>query len=266
MIMKLLKRIAVFSFLSVCVLSLSVNKTYASPVTISQTGSVVTATNGMLTITYDLSIGKGNCSAGSTSIISNFYSDYGVSGSSTRISSYDSGTRTASWVSIGTDGYGSSGKKLTITNSLTSGSTIILNLTLYSDKPFALASMTVNKGTSQTLNFLEAIAAQNLDIGTGSDKRIYTTPYNNNYDFGVAPVNDFGNSENQVDRTSTTTTTWSAFDGTSFWVAAMFDNTNKQGFIAGAATTVNWKPYQYLQRTARSRQLLAEAKRWHEKR
>jgi hypothetical protein len=246
MIMQLLKRIAVFSFLSVCVLSLSVTKTYASPVTISQTGSVVTATNGMLTITYDLSIGKGNFSAGSTSLISNFYSDYGVSGSSTRISSYDSGTRTACWVSIGTDGYGSRGKRLTITNSLTSGSTIILNLTLYSDKPFALASMTVNKGTSQTLNFLEAIAAQNLDIGTGSDKRIYTTPYNNNYDFGVAPVNDFGNSENQVDRTSTTTTTWSAFDGTSFWVAAMFDNTNKQGFIAGAATTVNWKSYQYL--------------------
>jgi len=58
MIMQLLKRIAVFSFLSVCVLSLSVTKTYASQVTISQTGSVVTATNGMLTITYDLSIGK----------------------------------------------------------------------------------------------------------------------------------------------------------------------------------------------------------------
>jgi hypothetical protein len=115
----------------------------------------------MLTITYDLSIGKGNFSAGSTSIISNFYSDYGVSGSSTRISSYDSGTRTASWVSIGTDGYGSSGKKLTITNSLTSGSTIILNLTLYSDKPFALASMTVNKGTSQTL-FTAALASNNI--------------------------------------------------------------------------------------------------------
>jgi alpha-galactosidase len=100
MIMRLLKRIAVFSFLSVCVLSLSVTNTYASPVTISQTGSVVTATNGMLTITYDLSIGKGNLSAGSTSLIGNFYSDYGVSGSSTRISSYDSGTRTASWVAI----------------------------------------------------------------------------------------------------------------------------------------------------------------------
>ena len=111
MIRQLLKRIAIVSLWSVCVLSLSITKTYASTVTISQTGSVVTATNGMLTITYDLSIGKGNFSAGSTSLISNFYSDYGVSGSSTRISSYDSGTRTASWVSIGTDGYGSKWQK-----------------------------------------------------------------------------------------------------------------------------------------------------------
>ena len=100
MIRQLLKGIAIVSLWSVCVLSLSITKTYASTVTISQTGSVVTATNGMLTITYDLSIGKGNLSAGSTSLIGNFYSDYGISGSSTRIGSYDSGTRTASWVAI----------------------------------------------------------------------------------------------------------------------------------------------------------------------
>jgi alpha-galactosidase len=247
MIKHALRRLTRLSLLSLLFFwLLSAEKTYASTVTISQSGTVVTATNGMLTLTYDLSTGKGNFNAGSTSLISGFYSDYGVSGSATRISSYDSGTRTASWVSIGTDGYGASGEKLTITNSLASGSTIVLYLTLYSDKPFVLARMAVNNATSQTLNFLEPIAARNLDIGTGSDKRIYTTPYNNNYDFGVAPVNDFGNSENQVDRTSTTQTTWGPFDGTSFWVAAMFDNTSKQGFIAGAATTVNWKSYQYL--------------------
>jgi hypothetical protein len=51
MIKQLLKGIAIFSLWSVCVLSLSVTTTYASPVTISQTGSVVTATNGTLAVT-----------------------------------------------------------------------------------------------------------------------------------------------------------------------------------------------------------------------
>jgi len=163
MIKHALQRLASLSLLSLlCFLLLSAQKTYAAPVTVSQSGTVVTATNGMLTITYDLSTGKGNFNAGSTSLMSAFYSDYGVSGSATRISSYDSGTRTAGWVSIGTDGYGTAGEKITITNSLASGSTIVLTLTLYSDKPFVLARMTVNKATSQTLNFLEPIAAQNF--------------------------------------------------------------------------------------------------------
>ncbi|OCT10640.1 coagulation factor 5/8 type domain-containing protein [Paenibacillus pectinilyticus] len=246
MIKKSLLAIAVFAVMFVGLLQAGATKALAATVNISQTGNVVTASNGTLTITYDLSTGKGNFSSGSTSIISNFYSDYGVTGSSTRISSFDAGTRSASWATIGTDGYGINGKKLTITNTLTSGSSIILYITLYENKPFALASMTVTKSTSQSINFLEPIAANNLDIGTGTDKRIYTTPYNNNYDYGVAPVNDFGNGENQIDRTNTSTTTWGAFDGTSYWVAAMFDNTSKQGFIAGAANTPNWKSMQYL--------------------
>lgn len=218
----------------------------AASISISQAGNVVTATNGTLTLTYDLSDGKGDFKAGSTVILSDFYSDFGTAGSSTRISSYDVGTRTASWVSIGTDGYGSGGKKLTITNTLASGSTIILRITMYKDKSFIIADMTVNKSTSQTINLMEPIAANNLAIGAGSDKRIYTTPYTNNYDFGVAPVNDFGNSQNGNDRTYGTAETWDAFNGTSYWVTSVFDNANKHGFVAGAATTFKWKSMQYL--------------------
>ncbi len=176
MIKHLMKGIVIVSLLLIGLLSFNNAKTFASTVIISQTGSVVTATNGTLTITYDLSTGRGNYNAGTTGIISNFYSDYGVTGSATRISSYDPGTRTASWSTIGTDGYGINGKKLMITNTLSAGTTIILYITMYENKPFILTSMTVNKGTSQSLNFLEPIAAQNLDIGSGSDKRIYTTP------------------------------------------------------------------------------------------
>jgi hypothetical protein len=45
MIRQLLKGIAIVSLWSVCVLSLSITKTYASTVMISQTGSVVTASD-----------------------------------------------------------------------------------------------------------------------------------------------------------------------------------------------------------------------------
>jgi alpha-galactosidase len=116
MIKQWLKAIALVSLLFTGLLPFGVTKTSAATVTISQTGTVVTATNGTLTISYDLSTGKGNFNAGATSIMSNFYSDYGVNGSPTRISSYDAGTRTATWATIGTDGYGTNGKKLTITN------------------------------------------------------------------------------------------------------------------------------------------------------
>ncbi|MFF2093381.1 discoidin domain-containing protein [Paenibacillus sp. NPDC058174] len=222
----------------------------ASAVTISQSGTIVSATNGFLTLNYDLANGKGNFSAGSTVILSDFYSDYSVAGNSTRISSADPATRTASWAATGNDGYGANGQRLTITNQLNSGSTIILRISMYEDKSYILTDMTVNNGTSQNIDFLEPIAANNLNIGAGSDKRIYTTPYTNNYDFGVAPVNDFGKSQNGYDRPYGAGETWAPFNGTSYWVASVFDNTNKHGVVAGAATTFNWKSMQYLRQAA----------------
>ncbi|MBB6729849.1 discoidin domain-containing protein [Cohnella sp. CBP 2801] len=218
----------------------------AATVAVSQSGSVVTMTNGTLTVTYDLSDGKGDFMSGSTTIMSDFYSDYSVTGASGRVSSFDAGTRTASWASIGSDGYGANGTRLTLTNSLSAGSTIILHITMYEDQSFILADMTVNNGTSQSLNFMEPIAGPNLDIGAGSDKRIYTTPYTNNFDFGVAPVNDFGNSQNGSERLPGSSEAWTTFNGTSYWVASVFDNTNKHGLVAGAATTLKWKSMEYL--------------------
>ncbi|OPH60283.1 coagulation factor 5/8 type domain-containing protein [Paenibacillus ferrarius] len=202
---------------------------YAASVSITQTGQVVTATNGALTITYDLSTGRGNLSSAGITILANFYSDYAVSGNATRINSYDAAARTASWTSIGSDGYGTGGYKLTLTSNLNSGSTIVLNIYLYADIPYFLTDMQVQKGTSQTLDFLEPIASQNLAIAAGSNKKVFTTPFTNNNDFGVAPVNAFG-----------------SFTGTSYWVTSVFDDTTKNGFVAGAATVKNWVSAQYL--------------------
>ncbi|TFE28610.1 discoidin domain-containing protein [Cohnella luojiensis] len=238
------------SLLLSVLLPFGAGRSFAAAVTISQTGNVVTASNGVIKVNYDLSTGTGNFKEGSTTLIANFNSDYALNGTSTRYRSSDPATRSASWTTIGTDGYGTNGKMLTITNSLASGSTIVLRIAMYENQSYIIADMTVSNGTSQTINFLEPIAANNLDIGSGSDKRIYTSPYTNNYDFGVAPVNDFGNSQNGYDKPFGVSDTWSAFNGTSYWVASVFDNANKHGIVAGAATTQTWKSMQYLQQAS----------------
>ncbi|SDW47288.1 discoidin domain-containing protein [Paenibacillus sp. CF384] len=229
-----------------------INVAEAKPtkVSVGQTGSVVTADNGAIALTYDLATGRGSFKQGSTTLISNFYSDYELYGTSSRIHSYDPGTRSAKWEAIGNDGYGKHGERITIKSVLDSGSTITLRLTMYEDQPYFLSDMTVSNAASQTISVLEPIASDNLDIGSGTDKRIYTTPYTNNYDFGVAPVDNFGKSQNGYDRPYGVEDQWSAFNGTSYWVAAVFDNTAKNGIVAGAATTKAWKSMQHLGQAA----------------
>lgn len=206
----------------------------AAAVTIVQNGTVVTATNGNYTVAYDLSTGKGNLSYGSTVLIRNFYSDFAIDGQAGRIYSYDGGTRTASWTSIGNSGYGTGGYRLTVTCALSSGYTIKTYFDFYADNRFFLVNMDVTKAAAMTVNFMEPIAADNLDIGSFSDEKIMSTPYTNNEDFGVCPVNSFGN-----------------FNGNSNWVCSVFDDSGKAGLVAGAATTARWKSCQYL-RTAAS--------------
>ncbi|MBO7742972.1 discoidin domain-containing protein [Paenibacillus sp. MWE-103] len=222
----------------------------AERIKVSQTGNIVTAVNNKIAVSYDLSSGRGSFKQGGTTLIADFYSDYELAGSTDRIHSYDPGTRTAAWSSVGSDKYGKNGQRLTITNALDSGSAIVLRLTMYDNQSYLLADMTVNQAASQAVAVLEPIAADNLDIGAGADKRIYTTPYTNNYDFGVAPVNDFGKSQNGYDKPAGVNDVWGPFNGTSYWVAGMFDNAGKQGVIAGAATTTNWKSMQHLGQAA----------------
>lgn len=241
-----IKVLMLFSLMLTALLPSGVRPAFAAAVSVSQTGNVVTASNGDITVTYDLSTGKGTFAAGATTLIQDFYSDYALHGSATRYKSTDSAVRTASWASIGTDGYGSNGQLLTITNALASGPTLTLRIAMYEDRSYVIADMTVSSASPLTIDFLEPIAANNLDIGSGTDKRIYTTPYTNNYDFGVAPVHDFGYSQNGDDRPYGQPESWSPFSGRSYWVAAMFDDASKKGVVAGAATTQKWKSMQHL--------------------
>jgi len=133
---------------------------------------------------YDLSIGKGNFSAGS----------HDISATSTRTTVYREVRRESAPTDSGTIGrqlgidryrrYGSSAKThdyefayIGLHNHPQPDALAIKR---------SLASMTVNKGTHNP-QLSRGDRSANLDIGTGSDKRIYTTPYNNNYDFGSLP-------------------------------------------------------------------------------
>ena len=106
--------------------------------------------------------------------------------------------------------------------------------------------MQVHHPDVQAIEVMEPLSANHLDIGIGTDKRVYTTPYTNNFDIGVAPVDQFGMSQNGADRFHGEELTWEKFNGISHWVSAVFDNEAKQGFIAGAATVQNWKSSQKL--------------------
>ncbi len=225
---KLSRLLCVLTILSLILVS--VPMVAHAAVSISKTGNIVTASNGVYTLTYDLSTGRGSLAYGSTTVINNFYSNFRLNGSGTRINSYDAGTRTATWVQLpANDGYGSSGWRLTFTCTLNSGYTLRTYINVYDNNRFILADMDVSKTASMTIDLMESVAADNLNIGNFTDERILTTPYTNNTDFGVCPVNNFG-----------------TFDGTSYWVCSVFDNAGYAGFVAGAATTPNWKSSQKL--------------------
>ncbi|MDQ8739149.1 discoidin domain-containing protein [Paenibacillus sp. LHD-38] len=213
---------------------------------IDQKNGIVQASNGHYTLTYNLSTGQGNVTWDDRKVLQNFNSNYKLAGNDTRFRSSDPAVRTAEWSKIGDEGYGRDGVKLTIRNKLNAGSTIVTHFYLYSDKSYFLTDMSVVSPSSQTVEIIEPISSSFLDIGSGTDKRIFTTPYSNNFDFGVAPVDDFGNSQNGADRFEGEQLKWEPFNGISHWVAAMFDNTSKQGFVAGAATVKNWKSSQRL--------------------
>ncbi|WP_240703138.1 discoidin domain-containing protein [Cohnella luojiensis] len=213
---------------------------------IEQNNQVVSAENGEYTFTYDLDSGLGSVAWQGKTVLRDFHSNFKLSGNDARYRSTDPAKRTAEWHDIADDGYGKGGVQLTIGSVLESGFTIQLDLYFYPDKSYFLTDMSVMGPASQSIEIMEPVSSSFLDIGTGNDKRVFTTPYSNNFDFGVAPVNDFGNSQNGADRFEGEQLKWEKFNGVSHWVAAMFDNSGKQGFVAGAATVKKWKSSQRL--------------------
>ncbi|WP_309119999.1 discoidin domain-containing protein [Paenibacillus sp.] len=221
-----------------------------TPVSVEEKDGVVTATNGSYTVAYDLATGLGSVAWNGQLAIRDFHSNYKLAGTQARFRSSDPAARTAAWEGIETNGYGSDGVRLTISSALEAGPTIRLSLELYPNRAYFLTDLTVESPDALDIEILEPIAAPFLDIEAGTDRRIFTTPYSNNFDFGVAPVHDFGHSQNGADRFEGEQLRWEPFNGVSHWVAAVFDNAGRQGLVAGAATAVNWKSAQKLGQAA----------------
>ena len=156
---------------------------------------------------------------GRTDVLHDFSSDIKFAGDDARYRSSDPAKRTADWDKLPRDGYGKDGVKLAIRSVLDSGPTLTLNLYLYPDEAYFLSDLDVVNPAGKAVEVLEPVAASNLDIGAGADKRVLTTPYTNNFDFGVAPVNDFGSSQNGADRYEGEQLKWEPFNGISYWVS-----------------------------------------------
>lgn len=211
----------------------------------ARNGNIVQASNGRHSLVFDLAQGTGSLSWDGLPVVPQFEASFREKGGETR-STRDAVESSAEWTKLKPDNYGKNGRKLTIHSQLETGEQIDLNFYLYPKVSFVLTDMQVQRADGLTVEELTPMDAQRIEIGAGDAKKIFTAPYSNNFDFGVAPVDDFGKSQNGADRFAGEQLTWDDFNGISHWVAAVFDNENKHGFVGGAATVQNWKSSQKL--------------------
>lgn len=209
-----------------------------------QQGENVTVQHGDYTLRFNLHNGEGDLQWRDTPLIRHFSSEAQLQ-NSTVLSSKQAKTRTLRWETLADKRWGH-GNKLVLVSKFTNGQTLTTDFWFFDNAPWLLSDINVTAATPLTVTKLTPIAAAFADIGAGNDKRIYTAPYSNNFDFGVAPVDHFGQSQNGTDRFADPKEPMVPFNGISHWVTALFDNQNNHGLIAGAATVEKWKSSQLL--------------------
>lgn len=211
----------------------------------NQQGSKVTVRHGDYTLRYNLGNGEGDIQWRDTPLITGFHSEAQLQNPTQTLDSQQATQRTSTWQSVHDKRWGQ-GNKLILTAHFADGRTLTTDFWFFDSSPWLLSDMAVSAPTALTVTRLTPLDAAFADIGKGRDKRIYTTPYTNNFDFGVAPVNQFGLSQNGADRFANPQEPMVKFNGISHWVAALFDNQNRHGLVAGAATVQKWKSSQRL--------------------
>ncbi|MDN8599150.1 hypothetical protein Q0A17_06980 [Citrobacter sp. S2-9] len=210
-----------------------------------QQGNHVSIQHGDYTLRYNLEKGEGDLLWRSTPLITQFHSEAQLQRPTYTLNSTQATQRTPQWQTV-TDKRWGQGNKLVLTSRFADGQTLTTRFWFFDRSPWLLTDMEVSASSALTVTKLLPITAAFADIASGDDKRIYTTPYTNNFDFGVAPVNQFGQSQNGTDRFANPQEPMVTFNGISHWVTALFDNQNHHGLIAGAATVQKWKSSQQL--------------------
>ncbi|MCS2168706.1 hypothetical protein [Scandinavium manionii] len=211
----------------------------------SRRGAQVTVHHGDWTMQYALDKGTGTLTWHQTPVLKAFHSEALRKGEMAALNSEQAASRDANWEKI-IDPQRRPGEKLTLTSRFADGATLALHLWFFNDTRWFLSDLTVTAASEMAISRLAPIVSGFADIGPANDKRIYTTPYSNNFDFGVAPVNDFGLSQNGTDRFANPVEPMVKFNGVSHWVTALFDNQSRHGLIAGAASVQKWKSSQKL--------------------
>lgn len=212
----------------------------------SQQGPLVTVRHGAWTLRYDLNQGSGDLNWQQTAVLKAFHSEALLAGDAAPVlNSEQAVSREAQWDKI-QDPQRGKGEKLTLTSHFNDGSSLRLRVWFFQDTRWFLNALEVTSDNALEVKQLTPITSRFADIGPGNDKRIYTTPYSNNFDFGVAPVNRFGLSQNGTDRFDHPVEPMVKFNGISHWVTALFDNQSRHGLVAGAASVQKWKSSQQL--------------------
>lgn len=230
-------------FYGLVMLILSMTTAHAADFT--QQGQHVTMHHGAWTLRYDLSLGSGDLLWQKTLVLKAFHSEALLAGTASTLNSEKAVVRHAQWNKV-QDKQRGAGEILTVQNRFSDGTSLTLRVLFFDDTRWFLSDLQATADRPLEVSKLIPLTTGFADIGPGHDKRIYTTPYSNNFDFGVAPVNQFGLSQNGTDRFANPVEPMVKFNGISHWVTALFDNQNRHGLIAGAASVQKWKSSQQL--------------------
>jgi alpha-galactosidase len=201
--------------------------------TVSRSGSIVTVTNGNLSVRYDLERGLADYAWGERTVIRNGYSSAVLTDAPGRtVYSFNAGERTVE-EAVFTDAAGK-GVVLRVATALRDADvTLVQQFFIYDNEWFLTQRVSLFRRSQDSVpvstNQMEVLAASaaspspgSVSIEPSSDRRFYQVPFYNNDDFAVLPAQE-------------------ARGALSYWLGGVIDAAGGHGLIAGAVETQQWK-------------------------
>ena len=200
---------------------------------VTRADPIITVTNGLLTVRYDLSRGLADYAWGQRTVLRNAYASATVgSGPGRQRTTFEAGRRTATTERF-SDGLGT-GLRLHVRTELPRDDVALTQqLDVYDSAAHLTARVSVERvaagGAPLEVGQIEVLAASaasdpagGLSLGGMQDDRFYQVPFYNNDDFVMIPRRQ-------------------ARGALSYWLGGVVDATGGAGFITGAVETTVWK-------------------------